>query len=411
MADITPAPPDSPMAGVVVIDLATTIAGSYCSKLLADFGARVIKIEAPEGDPLRRFGPFPDTEANPESSGTFLHLNTNKESVVLDLATADGVAKLRTLIRAADIVVETARPGRLAALGLAPADLLADQAALVVASVTAFGQSGPYAGYQMSEIVAFAMGGPMNSSGVPGREPVKLAGNVVQMQSGATALVATLGAYYHALETGEGQHVDVATFETQNGSLDRRRYYLLSYEYSGYVTERSASVGAARVAAGGRFETADGALISTGRVWPTHIGRMVQVLADASVADLWEKKGEALMTEDVDAVNVAIARWAMSRPARGAMRDAQAAGWPVVVVNNPFTLLTDDHLMARGFWVTAPHPVAGVLPYCGPPWRVAGGGWHLRRTAPTLGQDTARVLAELAGPRAGGRRAGSRLEV
>ena len=385
------------MAGVVVIDLATTIAGSYCTKLLADFGARVVKVEAPEGDPLRAFGPFPEGAANRETSGLFLHLNTNKESVVLDLATAGGAASLRSLVRAADILVETGRPGHLADLGLAPADLMAEQPTLVVTSMTAFGQTGPYAGYQMSEIVAFAMGGPMNSSGVPDREPVKLVGNVVQMQSGATALVATLGAYYHALEKGEGQHVDVATFETQNGSLDRRRYYLLSYQYSGYVTERNVVVGAARVAAGGRFETADGAMISTGRVWPTHVGRMVQVLADARLAELWEEKGEAIMSDDIGEVNGAIARWAMNRSARGAMREAQAAGWPVVVVNNPSTLLSDDHLLARGFWVTAPHPVAGTLPYCGPPWRTGGGGWHLRRTAPTLGQDTERVLADLAG--------------
>lgn len=397
MADIVPAPPDSPLAGVVVVDLATTIAGSYCTKLLADFGARVVKVEPPEGDPLRRVGPFPDAAEDGEMSGTFLHLNTNKESVVLDLGTPGAVETLRSLIRSADIVVETALPGRLAGLGLAAADLIAEQAALVVTSVTAFGQTGPYAGYQMSEIVAFAMGGPMNSSGLPGREPVKLVGNVVQMQSGATALVATLGAYYHALEKGEGQHVDVATFETQNGSLDRRRYYLLSYEYSGYVTQRSAAVGAASRAAGGRFEAGDGAMISTGRVWPTHVRRMVEVLADARVAELWDQKREAMMTEDVDEVNAAIAAWAMNRPARRAMREAQAAGWPVVVVNNPFTLLTDDHLLARGFWVTAPHPVAGLLPYCGPPWRTEGGGWHLRRTAPMLGQDTERVLADLAG--------------
>ena len=78
------------------------------------------------------------------------------------------------------------------------------------------------------------------------------------------------------------------------------------------------------------------------------------------------------------------------------MREAQAVGWPVVVVNDPFLLHSDDHLRARGFWVTAPHPVAGELPYAGPPWRVDGGGWALRRGAPTLGQDTDAVLAELA---------------
>ena len=84
------------------------------------------------------------------------------------------------------------------------------------------------------------------------------------------------------------------------------------------------------------------------------------------------------------------------------MREAQAGGWPVVVVNNPLTLLADDHLQARGFWVTAAHPVAGPLPYCGPPWRVDGGGWSLRRAAPLLGQDTDAVLGEVAGLDANG---------
>src|SRR5690606_38508507 len=128
-----------------------------------------------------------------------------------------------------------------------------------------------------TEIVAFAMGG-MSASGVIDREPVKLAGNAVLMQSGATACVATLGALFHAVERGVGQHVDVATFETQNGSLDRRRYYLLSYEYSGSVVQRAHVVGAGRPAAGGRFECADGRMVTTGRIWPDHVGRMVQVL-------------------------------------------------------------------------------------------------------------------------------------
>lgn len=390
-------PPDAPLGGFVVLDLASSIAGSYCTKLLADFGARVVKVEAPDGDPLRRHGPFPRGEADPEASGTFLHLNTNKESVVVDVSAPGGVDLLRNLIVAADVLVETGRPGGLAALGLDPTVLLSAKPALVVASITPFGQTGPYAGYQMSEIVAFAMGGPMNSSGLPEREPVKMAGNVVQMQSGATAAVATLGALYHALETGQGQHVDVATFETQNGSLDRRRYYLLSYEYSGYVTRRDVVVGSARMAAGGRFEAADGHLVTTGRVWPTHVARMVTVVDDPDLRQLFEAKGEAMMATDVEAVNAALARWVAGRPGRTAMREAQSRGWPVVVVNDPLSLLSDDHLLARGFWVTAAHPVAGPLPYCGPPWRIDGGGWSLRRAAPTLGQDTDTVLADLAG--------------
>jgi crotonobetainyl-CoA:carnitine CoA-transferase CaiB-like acyl-CoA transferase len=215
------------------------------------------------------------------------------------------------------------------------------------------------------------------------------------MRSGATACVATLGALFGAQEQGKGQHVDVATFETQNGSLDRRRYYLLSYEYSGTVAERASVVGAGRPAAGGRFECADGMSITTGRVWPDHIGRMVHVLDDEELTAHWDSLGVQVMSAKLELINQVIARWASSRPSRIAMREAQAAGWPVVVVNDPLLLLDDDHLRARGFWVTADHPAAGLLTYTGAPWRIDGGGWALRRTAPTLGQHTDEILSEL----------------
>jgi crotonobetainyl-CoA:carnitine CoA-transferase CaiB-like acyl-CoA transferase len=387
---------DQPLAGVTVIDLSEWVAGPHCTKLLADFGARVVKIEQPGGDPARRMGPFPADEPDPERSGTFLHLNTNKESIVIDIMRPEGAALVGELASRADVVVESFRPGTLASVGLAPADLIRRTPSQVVTSITPFGQSGPYRDWEMTEIVAFAMGG-MSASGVADREPVKLAGNVVLMQSGATACTATLGALFHAQEAGIGQHVDVATFETQNGSLDRRRYYLLSYAYSGTVAERAVSVGSGRPAAGGRFDCADGKLVTTGRIWPDHVGRMVKLLDDPDLSAAWKNRGLDVMTDDPELLNRVIAHWAASRPARAAMREAQAAGWPVVVVNDPLLLLDDDHLRARGFWVTAPHAIAGELPYTGPPWRIDGGGWALRRTAPTLGQDTSRVLGEVAG--------------
>jgi crotonobetainyl-CoA:carnitine CoA-transferase CaiB-like acyl-CoA transferase len=386
-----------PLAGVVVLDLTEWVAGPNCTKLLADYGARVVKVERPGGDPARAMGPYPDDCPDREVSGTFLHLNTNKESIVVDLSIAAGVDVLRALLSQANVVVESFEPGTLAAWGLDPAELIAEHPALVVTSVTPFGQTGPYRTMQMTEIVAFAMGGPMNASGNVTREPVKLVGNVVQMQSGATACTATLGALFHARRAGAGQHVDVATFETQNGSLDRRRYYLLAYQYSGTVTQRATFVGAGRMAAGGRFEAADGLWVTTGHIWPDHVGRMVGVLGDDEITALWEAHGLEMMSEHGGAINEALGRWAAVRSARDAMREAQASGWPVVVVNDPLLLLTDDHLQARGFWVTAPHPVAGILPYAGPPFRVDGGGWELRRTAPTLGQDTDTVLTELGG--------------
>ena len=385
------------MRDTLVVDLSDWLSGPYCTKLLADYGARVIKVEGLAGDPARRMGPFPDDAAIPEGGGLFLHLNTNKQSVAVDLSKADGIEIVRALAARADVVVESSAPEVLAGMGLAAKDMIAAKPDLVVTSVTGFGQSGPYKDWQISEIVAFAMGGPMNASGIPGREPVKLVGNVVQMQSGATACTATLGALFWARTTGVGQHVDVATFETQNGSLDRRRYNLLSYEYSSTVGERAPVVGAGRPGVGGRFMAADGIELTTGRIWPDHVARMVTVLGDARLAALWGEHGLAIMSDYAPIVDDAIGRWVSQRPSRQAMRQAQAGGWPVVVVNDPLKLLSDDHFVARHFWRFGHHPVAGNLPYTGPPWRLDGDGdgWALRRTAPRLGQDTDAVLADV----------------
>jgi crotonobetainyl-CoA:carnitine CoA-transferase CaiB-like acyl-CoA transferase len=401
-------PAAGPLDGVRVVDLSQGVAGPFCARLLADYGAAVIKVEPPEGDESRRAGPFPGDRPDPARSGLFLHLNTNKRGIVVDYRQPAGVDVVRRLVDRADVVIESARPADVAGTGLAPTALLDGRTDLVVTSVTPFGQDGPYRDYRMSEIVAFAMGGPMNSSGSPDREPVKMAGNAVQMQSGATALTATLGALFHAQATGRGQHVDVATYETQNGSLDRRRYYLLSYQYSGYVTQRAHKVGAGRIAVGGRFPTRDGRMITTGAVWPTHLPRMVSVLADEELSARFAEQGEELVVARPELVNAAIARWAGARAARAAMREAQAAGWPVVVVNDPRSLLSDEHLVARGFWVRGDSPM-GPVPHTGAPWKVDGGGWSLRRPAPALGEHTDEVLDEagldgaaVAGLRTGG---------
>jgi len=385
-----------PLTGLTVIDLSEGIAGPYCTKLLADFGARVIKVERPGGDVARRWGPFPTGDANPEASGTFLHLNTNKHGIVVDWLRPEGARIVRDLACSADVLVDACRPGMLAEAGLGVGRLLAETPRLVVCSITGFGQSGPYCDYEMTEIVAFAMGGPMNASGIPDREPVKLVGNVVQAHAGANACAAILAAAYHAGRTGVGQHLDVAVFETQNGSLDRRRYYNLAYQYSSTVTLRQATVGLARPAPGGRFLAHDGRWVTTGRIWPDHVERMGKILGLRLDASILSEQGDAARAE----VNAAIAAWVAERDSRQAMRDAQAQGWPVVVVNDPLSLLDDDHLVARNYWRRAGHPVAGDLPYCGPPWRTQGSGWVLRRTAPTLGQDTDRILREDAGCRA-----------
>ncbi|MBI4639776.1 MAG: CoA transferase, partial [Candidatus Tectomicrobia bacterium] len=228
---------DQLLSDVKVLDLTHYIAGPYCTKLLADYGADLIKIERPgKGDPARQIGPFLGDDPHPEKSALFLHLNTNKRSLTLNLKSRRGVMIFKELAHQVDIVVENFRPGVMDDFGLSYEELEKINPTLVMTSISNFGQTGPYRDFPASEIVLYGMGGSMLSSGLPDREPVKLARNVGQYQTGVMAAVATMTAFYGANYRGIGQHIDMAIFETQSGSIDRRQTALVNYAYTGYTS-------------------------------------------------------------------------------------------------------------------------------------------------------------------------------
>ncbi len=164
--------PGGALDDITVLDLTHHIAGPYCTKLLATYGAEVIKIERPgNGDAARLAGPFPGDESHAEKSGLFLHLNTNKQSVTLNLQHPKGQALIRELVKQVDVVVENFSPRVLPSLGLSYTDLEALNPNLVMTSISNFGQTGPYRDWKAQDIVIYAMGGAMNITGMPEREP------------------------------------------------------------------------------------------------------------------------------------------------------------------------------------------------------------------------------------------------
>ena len=233
------------LAGIRVLELATGISGPYLGKLFADHGADVIKVEPPGGDPARRHGPWgpsgtPSGAGSLERSPLFLHLNTNKRSVIADLdvpsPSTDDIDFVRTLVADSDIVIESFAPGHLDAIGLGYETMCLLSPGIVLSSITPFGQTGPYveAGYRGSDIVTYAMGGPMWGTGIDEREPVKLSGDVTSYQVGNLAAVPTLAAYLISRRSGRPAHVDVSAFEAQAGTIDRRSSYLIYQAYTGY---------------------------------------------------------------------------------------------------------------------------------------------------------------------------------
>lgn len=177
--------PSQALDDVLVLDLTHYIAGPYCTKLLADYGARVIKIERPDGgDPCRWLGPFPDDVPHPEKSGLFLYLNTNKESVTLNLKLLRGRQLFMRLVAKADVVVENFHPHVMSDLGLDYPYLRPVNTRLLMTSISNFGQTGPYRDWRAQDLTLYGMGGEMYTSGAAGREPLKQAHNLTLYQGG-----------------------------------------------------------------------------------------------------------------------------------------------------------------------------------------------------------------------------------
>ena len=202
--------PPGVLGGVKVLDLSEDIAGSFCARLLADYGADVLKLEPPGGAALRRMGPFHQDDPHPEKSLFNLVLNLNKKGATINLETTTGQALLKELVQRVDVVVETFHPGHIESLGLGYDALQELNPSLVMTSITPFGQEGPYSQYLGEEIVSYAMGMIMSISGSQGRAPLKHGGFQSQYEGGLNGAASTAICLF-GMENGcGGQHIDVA---------------------------------------------------------------------------------------------------------------------------------------------------------------------------------------------------------
>ena len=204
---------DALLSDVRVLEVTSGIAGACAARFLADWGADVIKVEPPTGDPARRLGPFPSDEPHQERSAWFLYLNTNKRGITLNVETGTGRHLLQKLLAQCDVLMEDLSTEEAHAMGLDPDSLLSAFPNLVVVSVTPFGRSGPYTNYKASDIVLQAMGGFMHCNGRPDLPPISAPWEQAAQFGGKAAAVAAMLALTHHRATGEGQHVDVSLWE------------------------------------------------------------------------------------------------------------------------------------------------------------------------------------------------------
>jgi crotonobetainyl-CoA:carnitine CoA-transferase CaiB-like acyl-CoA transferase len=314
--------PLGPLDGLRVLDLTTHVAGPYCTKLLATCGADVVKIEPPDGDPMRRCGPLdPSGE-----SFAYLDLNVGKRGMVLDLRRDRD--RLLELAVGANVVVESFRPGTLDRLGLGYEALREANPHIVLTSITCFGQTGPYRDLDATEIVLYAMGGEMYANGQPDAEPLMLAPGVALGYAGQTAAVATLA----SVLGGHGDWIDVSIMETLLVSVDRRGQSLVAYAYCG---EKKLRDGDPSTGPPAYSPAADGWLHMTTNpaAWPA-----IASIVGADEATPTEQLRERWL------------EWSGARPKLELVEQLQAAAMPAAPVNSVADLVDDPHLASRDFF-------------------------------------------------------------
>ncbi|MGJ3507985.1 CaiB/BaiF CoA transferase family protein [Enemella sp. A6] len=390
---------DQVLSGLRIIDLSRWAAGEYATKLFADLGAEVIKVEKPgEGSLTRHWGPFPEDRPHPERSALFLHLNTNKQSIALDLTDEADRQVLLDLVRGADALVESFRPGHLEALGLGPEVLREINPSLVITRISPFGQTGPHRDRVASGITLQAAGGPMNATGAADRPPLRKPGLLEHYTIGRSAGAATLAAVLRTERAGTGAVIDISGQEVLLAGADRRASYLVSAAYSGMVAPRGVRSPHRHGATfTGPFRTTDGFVmvyVTNQAFW----NRFVEVMtADNTGEDIAFRERYLNMRtvagQDREDFMAKVVAWIGARPKIEVMEICEGARIPVTAYLTVSEVLAHPHFRDRGAFTELDHPEVGVLEYAATPWQMEG-GFTLRRPAPLLDQDGARIRSE-----------------
>ena len=361
------------------------MAGPFCTMLLADMGADVVKVEKPDGDDIRRSGPpFINGE-----SAAFLGINRNKRGIVVDLGTTGGVEVIRRMARSVDVLVQNMRPGSMRRKGLAYEDLTDANAALIYCTISGFGTTGPYSSKPGFDLVAQAMSGLMSITGEPGGPPLRHGVPVTDLAAGIYGAFGILAAYVERLNTGRGQHVETSLLEAGIAyTIWESATYFATGEPPGPV--------------------GSGHLLSTPyQAFPTRDGHIM--IGAANQAN-WERLCRAIGRDELlddrryadnaarrhnQADLVATLEETFSKhDSEHWLRVLDDAGVPNGPINNMRDVYDDPQVAARGMMEEMEHPVAGVTKHIGIPLKLSATPGSIRKPSPTLGQHTDEVLAE-----------------
>lgn len=379
-----------PLSGVRVADFTRVLTGPYCTMLLGDLGADVIKVEPPQGDDTRAWGPPYQRAGEARESTYFLSVNRNKRSILLDLKQPEDMQAARRLIASADILVENFRPNTFDKLGLGWETLHAQHPRLIYASISGFGLSGPYRDRAGYDVIAQGMGGLMSYNGEQNAPPVRVGVAVADVFAGALITQGILAALYQREKTGLGQRIDVNLLE---GVISLGTSQVSRYLSGGQIPVPQGNDHPSIVPYG-TFECGDGLInlaVGNDSLWRKFCEALGFTALGANPLYA-TNEGRVHHRADLNAEMYP----ALRQYTRAEVTERlEAAGVPCGPVYNMQEVFADPHVQERGVAVSVPHATLGETTVTTPPWLFDDQRPPVRRAPPAAGQHTAEILAEL----------------
>ena len=377
----------SALSGLKVLELGQLIAGPFAAKTLADFGAEVIKVEAPDsGDPLRKWRLLKDG-----TSVWWQVQSRNKRSLALDLRTPEGQGIVRQLATEADVLIENFRPGAMEGWGLAPDDLIAQNPKLIVLRISGYGQTGPYRNRPGFGVIGEAMGGLRHLTAEPGRVPVRVGVSIGDTLSALHGVIGILLALQHRHATGKGQVIDVALYESVFNCMES-----LLPEYSAFGAVRGPAGSALPgIAPTNAYRCKDGAYALVAGNGDSIFKRLMNLIGRTDLANdpsLADNTGRVARVEEIDQ---AIENWTLQKSVEEVLQALESASVPAGRIYDIADIAADPHYEARGMLeqVTLTDGSSLKVPGFVPKLSLTPG--QHRRNAPDLGQDTDVILKEM----------------
>ena len=377
------------LAGLRVLELGTLIAGPFCGQLLGDMGAEVIKVEAPgQGDPMRHWGPQP--RGTP--SVWWPVIGRNKKGITLDLRQESGQSLFKELVRKADVVIENFRPGTLEKWNCGWDELSAINPQLILVRVSGYGQTGPYSQRAGYGGIGEAMGGLRYIVGEPDRPPSRVGISIGDSLAAVHACMGTLAALHHRHQTGVGQVVDAAIYESV---LNMMESLVTEYDQLGHIRERSGPI-LPRIAPSNVYPTRDG-IVMIGANQDTVFARLATAMQAPDLAKdprYADHQARGVNQAELDEI---IARWTATLSTVDLLALLEKYGIPSGLIYRAADMLGDPHFQARNAIVSTAHPQFGTLRMQNVAPRLSASPSSVRTPAPGLGEHNAQVYGDLLG--------------